>query len=303
MQPALSIVIPVLGDFDRFEQGLVSILENRPSGAEILAVFNTPYADPFALGDEIRMISAPRGASRVACLNLGREQARADIVHVLPAGAEVAAGWTDAARRRLAAHAVAAVAPLVVDLDNRQAILSAGIDYHRGGRRVERGRGLRHAETRRITDRPLGCSLTCGFWRRDALDHVGGWATDLGDRGADVDLALRLGAAGFQALFEPLSIVAAPNCGPVDSALRAGWHAERLFWRHMSVRRPLDLVRHAALVAGEALTIPWQPTRLWRLLGRMAGVVEAPWPRRPAVRQVAPSPTSDDIGRSARRAA
>lgn len=303
MQPALSIVIPVLGDFDRFEQGLVSVLENLPSGAEVLAVFNTPYADPFALGDEIRMLSAPRGASRVVCLNLGCQQSQAEVIHVLPAGAEVSAGWTDAARRRLAAAQVGAVAPLVVDQDSRQTILSAGIDYQRGGRRTERGRGLRHSEARRLADPPLGCSLRCGFWRRDALDAVGGWATDLGERGADVDLALRLRSQGYQACFEPQSVVAAPNVGPVDSALRAGWHAERLFWRHTSLRRPLDVARHAALVTEEALTIPWRPTRLWRLIGRLAGAIEAPWRSRPVAPRGQPAPTCDDAEQSTRRAA
>lgn len=303
MQASLSIVIPVLGDFDRFEQGLVSVLENLPPGADVLAVFNRPYADPFALGDEIRMLSAPRGASRVDCLNLGLQQSQADVIHVLPAGAEVAAGWTDAARQRLAAAEVGAVAPLVVDQDNRQTILSAGIDYRSGGRRTERGRGLRHAEVRRLADPPLGCALTCGFLRRDALDAVGGWATDLGERGADVDLALRLRSQGYQACFEPQSVVAAPSVGPVDSALRAGWHAERLFWRHASLQRPLDIARHAALVAEEALTIPWRPTRLWRLIGRLSGAIEAPWRSRPIETRRRPASTCDDAGQSTRRAA
>lgn len=301
MQSALSIVIPVLGDFEQFEQGLVSVLENRPAGAEVLAVFNGPYADPFSLGDEIGMLAARRGAGLAECIDLGWRQARGEVIHVIPAGAEVEEGWTDAARRRFTDPQVAAVVPLALDLERRQTILTAGIDYRPSGTRVERGRGWRHSEAGRLAQQPLGCSLTTGFWRRSALESVGGLALDLGDR-ADVDLALRLQQAGYQAAFEPQAIVAAPRSRRHASALTAGLHAERLFWRHTSAWRPLDLLKHALLGLGETLSIPWQPTLLWRLAGRAAGLIESPWRRR-RIATPAQRPASDDAPITQRRAA
>ena len=57
--PRLSIVIPVLGNLDRLEDTLVSVLANRPADCQVVVVLDQPYADPYDLKDEVQFIELP----------------------------------------------------------------------------------------------------------------------------------------------------------------------------------------------------------------------------------------------------
>lgn len=69
--PRLSIIIPVAGNLTSLEDTLLSVLENRPDGAEVLVVLDEPYDDPYELKGEIRFLEAAAGASFVESVNLG----------------------------------------------------------------------------------------------------------------------------------------------------------------------------------------------------------------------------------------
>ena len=131
--PRLSIVIPVLGDPQQLDDTLLSVLENRPANCEILVVHNQPYRDPYNLSDEVRFVEAPRGAGAVECLNRGLAASRSPVVFVLSCGVEVCPGWADAGLRHFGDPAIAAVAAVVLDRDDRGKIVSAGLGYLGGG--------------------------------------------------------------------------------------------------------------------------------------------------------------------------
>src|SRR5262245_47395883 len=99
----------MLGSAEQMETGLVSVLENRPSACEVLLVLNGQYDNPYDLDDEVRFVTAPRGAGWAESCNVGVEQAEADLVHLLMPGAEATPGWTDAPLRHFAAADMAAV--------------------------------------------------------------------------------------------------------------------------------------------------------------------------------------------------
>jgi len=93
--PRLSIVVPAAGEAAALEETLVSVLENRPADCEIIVVHGCDYADPWSIGDEVRLVRAPRRATVVGCTNLGIATATGRVIHVLAAGWRATDGWAD----------------------------------------------------------------------------------------------------------------------------------------------------------------------------------------------------------------
>jgi hypothetical protein len=267
--PRLSIVVPAVGELARLEEGLVSVLQNRPDGAELLIVLNQPYRDPYNLAEEVRFIQAPLGAPRTACVNVGFDEAEGQIVHLLAAGAEVAEGWTDEPLARFDDPRVASVAPLVLDPADRLTVVSTGLQYRQGGV-ADRRPDNRLLSAEGDAHRVIGPSLTAGFYRKAAVSQLSAPLMEaLGDL-ADVDLALSLAAAGWRTAFEPQSVVYA-HAEPARPArgFAAARRAERLFLRHVGRAGWLkSLSVHLPLVAAECAKALPRPSALTQLFGR-----------------------------------
>ena len=275
----LAIIIPALGDVQRLEDGLVSVLQHRPADAEVLVVLTRPYSDPYDLQDEVRFIQAPRRSGLVACLQMGLDASHAPLVHFLGAGREVEEDWAERAIAHFDDPRVAAVAPLTLDTLPRETAY-AGVEYCWGGSRRLRSIGDR-AETGDV----LGPELQASFYRRTAVEAVGGLSVEVGDELADVELAITLQQAGFHARFEPASQIHLPNdFGPQHGPFRRGLYAERMFWRnapaHGWVR---SLAAHPWTLATGSLSsglLGMAP----HLLGRLLGGCQ--WSRRRAQHQL-----------------
>lgn len=276
LHPTLSIVIPVSGDPGAFESGLVSVLANRPRAAEIVAVLNTPYHDPYQLAGEVRFVEAPAGAGWAECANRGIEAARGPIVHLLAPGAEVAEGWTDAALRHFRASQVAAVAPVLRAPGGEGTVLTAGVEYTPGGRRLEvRERGLAHASD--DNEQPLAPVRWAGFYRREVLELLDTpFDPAVGEELVDVDLGLRLAHAGLQTVIEPeCEIFLVPPRAPRLSGYEEGRLRERLFLRNVPVAGwGESLAWHPWTVLRELLDDVANPRAWARLWGRLRGSVE-----------------------------
>jgi hypothetical protein len=120
----------------------------------------------------------------------------------------------------------------------------------------------------------LGPTCWSGFYRRAAvLDLLGGFSRAVGDRFADVDLALRMQYIGLRCVSEPRSRVVTTSTGENRASFGYQRAAERLFWRNR-VTAPASgaLLRHTAFVAGEVLRNAIRPTAV---LGRLVGLSEA----------------------------
>jgi hypothetical protein len=229
--PRLSIIIPVLGSAARLETTLVSVLEHRPHDCEVIVVLDAAYDDPYELSGEVRFIEAHQPLGFVQSVNTGIQASAADVVNVLAAGVEVCEGWADAALPHFHDASVASVSPLVQDALNHHKTLAAGIGYT-----PQRGRFVHgpHDDQPLEQHEVLAPPAQAGFYRRDALELVGQFPSAVGDRHADVDLALTLRYAGYRALLEPHSIVRA-TVGDLELTPGRGWqfglNAECLFWR------------------------------------------------------------------------
>lgn len=271
--PRLSIIIPVLGNIDLMEDTLVSVLENRPDDCEIIVVLRQMYDDPYDLKDEIRFVQAPSDAGLAASANLGISKCEADIVHLLVCGAEVSEGWADVAMPLFDDPNVAAVAPLVLDPNDRQRVVTAGVTYTPGGAVRVVGRGTSPMSLDLYRQTALGPDARAAFYRKSALEKVGRLVTEVGDELVGVDLALALRYAGFRALVEPQCRV---YCLPATLATRGAFlrafQAERLFWRWAPGRGWLrSLASHGIAVAAECWQSLPRPTVVAQLTGRLVG--------------------------------
>ena len=123
---------------------------------------------------------------------------------------------------------VAAVAPLAIDLNHRDRILAAGIQYTPAGRIRLCQRGCAVAALAAKAAPVLSPYPAAAFYRKKILEPLGGFSCDAGDRLAMLDLGLTLKHLGFYTVFEPRSTVAAsPEHQPRDQCVpgRAGTRA------------------------------------------------------------------------------
>jgi hypothetical protein len=271
---SLACIIPVVGDTDGLESTLVSVLERRPDGCEVLVVLATAYQDPYDLKGEIQFLQVPAGASLVECVNLGISATRAPIIHLLAAGAEVDSGWIESALAHFDDPRVAAVTPVVFDSIDRERIVAAGVSCGRGGRRIVHSSMPKEGESPAASVGPV---VQAAFYRKSALEAFGGGLPlDVGDDFTDVDLAESLSQANWHLKLEPncrvfTSSIEKPSAG----AFMSGLTAEHFYWRHFSVSGGIiGLFTHCLMAAGDL--IRFKP--LWKapaqLLGRLAAVCQ-----------------------------
>lgn len=279
---------------------LVSVLQNRPRGTDIVVAHSAPYDDPYDLAAEVRFVKVAGKTSHTGLLNAGLQTIRGEFVHVLAPHMRVVEGWTEAPLAWFDQPEIAAVSPLCTSVDDDQQMI-AGVGYQVGGKRkVIAGS---HAEClTRCAKEVLGPTLSAGFYRRRALVELGGFSESVGDQLADIDLALSLHEAGWQAVVDPRSrvIVVQPQSA-VESAWSEGWHTERLFWRHVRLQGwPLSLVCHPWVAMAAVLSDLPRGGAFLQLAGRLLACLElgtsarhtqAVQIARTAKRQVEPAPT------------
>ena len=283
----LSIVIPTPGDSGALEETLLSVLENRPEGCEVVVALGCEYDDPWNLAEEVRFVRAPEGSGLVGCVTAGVQATTGDVVHLLAAGWKATPGWADAALARFEDATTGAVIPLGIDRATEHRVVSAGVKYKRGGRRValtRPGMGTTAAvgsgaERRVGARRPqwpgVGPRLEAGFWRADLVRDAGaGFSAACGDRLADVDMAVELATRGVSTVVEEGSRVVAGGDPAWERGFRSGLHGERLFWRSLAGRsflpsfllHVIEVIRHA-VVSAPLGTVPM-------LLGRFVGACQ-----------------------------
>jgi hypothetical protein len=267
----LSIVIPMLGNAERMEAGLVSVLENRPADCEVLLVLNAPYANPYQLDDEVHFVQAAEGASWVDSVNCGIQRASGDIVHILAPGVEVTPGWTETALERFDDDTVAAVAAVIVDRRHPSRVLAAGVGFGTGGRR----RMVRRVDA---AESVIGPHAAAGFFRKRLLEGLNGFAKVVGDAYADVDLGLRLQYLGLDTVVEPSALVSRDKLPRTGGGFGDGLRMERLFLRHLGLAGgwAAAMARPLTMVLGLCLRLLNPPKAVLHLLGRLTAWCESP---------------------------
>ncbi len=270
--PRLSIIIPAIGGDVLLEQGLVSVLQHRPTDAEVIVVLVGSYADPYDLKQEVRFIEARPSACLIECFQEGIRVSEAPFVHLLGPGCEVGEDWADPALAAFDDDRSACVAPLVYWSETPEVVRSAGIRYSASGR--PRLASLATVQTGE-PESPLGPEVFAGFYRRSALEQAGGLATTLGNQLAGFDIALALRSIGYQSRLALESRVFVPQAlvRPTQG-WRRGLFEERLYLRHRSVVQPASWLGHAGYVLGSALAALPGPGFVTETVGRLVAMTE-----------------------------
>jgi GT2 family glycosyltransferase len=171
---------------------------------------------------------------------------RAEFVALVNDDAVIDAGWAKALIAELDAHPEAASAQGVVLQWSEDLVDGAGLAWNRWWQAVQRGRSqaaMKNTEPHEI----FGVSATAAIYRRSALDQVGPLFDDrLGSYYEDVDLAVRLRAAGWTA-----------RCVPGARARHAGSTTGRSRGAARLVRRNRYAVLGRALGLGLLPRLPW----------------------------------------------
>jgi len=149
-------------------------------------------------------------------------------------------------------------------------IYAAGLGYRLSGRRTLVARGQSELTAAHQASIVGACGFAA-FYRKAALELVGGFCPQLGLAQADVDLALSLRSAGLSVAVEPQSrVVATGDLDGGESPFARALHEERLFWRNPMVDgRGRNLVGHAGLVALELAAAMFRPRMITQLAARV----------------------------------
>ena len=273
MDPVLSIVIPSFNRADLLRLCLSSLKLHAPANTEILVVddgsADARISETALLFPGVRAIRLARQTGFCTAANVGIASATAPILELLNDDTEVTAGWAEAALACFRDPTVVAVAPLVLQLDEKglaagvaPLIDSAGDEYDCGGFAQKRWHDRSVAELRPGVAEPVwGASASAAFYRRDAVLAAGGFPDDFGAYFEDVDLAHRLNRRGGVTLCQPNAVVwhrVSSSYGrrPSRSILvQQSRNEERVFWRNVrgTGQRLRYLPRHGSVLFAKAL--------------------------------------------------
>ncbi len=251
MTPKISAVVPTLGHSPWLEPCLEALRREGGEDLELLLVAQGAEIDRSLLSLADRVVSLPANAGFAAANNRAFAAARGELLATVNDDAVVEEGWLAALVATLAAEPrAAAVQGVNRSLDDPRRVDGCGLAWNRFWQAVQLGRGEPVPAADRPTEEIFGVSATAALYRRAALAAVGGRSLAAFDERLfayyeDVDLAVRLRAAGYRALLVP--------------AARAR-HAGSLTGRRLGSRRRLIYGnRHLVLARlfGRGLGLRW----------------------------------------------
>lgn len=240
--PSFSIVIPSYNQRDLLRRCLASVTQHAPSHTEVIVV-DDASTDGSAqmLSTEFpqaRLISLRTNQGFCIAANAGWRSAQGEIVELLNNDAEVSKGWAGPCLELFTDPRIAAVAPLVRRLPFRNRIDSAGDHVDLVGVARKRREGAAISASEAVAREVFSASASSAFYRRSALEQVGGFPEHYGSYFDDVDLGYRLRLAGWRALFQPQSTVYHWVSQSHQHTRRATQHrvsrnSEHLFWTNV----------------------------------------------------------------------
>lgn len=210
--PLVSIIIPSRFRVDLLVVCVKSVIQNTSIPIEIIVIDDgsdscliSKAMEPF---DGIQCIrnKVPQGFAKA--VQSGIESASGEFVHLLNDDTRVEPGWLDRPLACFADSRVGAVSPLVLIDDGRAfpCIDSAGDGYSLAGRAFKRLH-RRPKPSKMSGCWVFGASGSSAFYRKSALQAVGGFPREFGAYFEDVEVSWRLQRAGWRIWFAPESVV------------------------------------------------------------------------------------------------
>jgi len=299
VSPSIDIVIPASGRYDLTRECL-SHLARQTQEHTVIVSDNGPDTEASERvrreWPEVRLIRSERRLSFAAACNRGVQQGGGEVIVLLNNDVFCRPDWLKRLVAPLEADAcTGAVACLLVQAGERL-IDSVGLSADRTLAGFPRLVGLpieRAHESRPLLLGPAGAAAA---YRREAWQQVGGLDEAIFAYAEDVDLALRLRAAGWRVAVAPDA--EATHIGSATHGHRSAWQRRHAgFSRGYLLRRygmlrsdcaPRTLTTEVAVVLGDALL----SRDLAALSGRLSGWRAA----RGLARRVTPDALDQEIG-------
>ena len=252
----LSIIIPANRDTASLEDARVSGLTHRPEGCEILVPHAGTYDDPYGMAGEIALLDCdPRGTSSELVAQ-AIAAAQGELVHLLSPGCEVTSDWLESAIEQFDDPQVAAVSPLLEEESTGRIVMGVANGFAGGRREVTCQ--AKHVSSRRVQRGVIGPTSSAAFYRRSALDAIGGWPAEICLSLADLDVALSLREAGFERAIDTNCVIRVGEKRVYRTgAFGRAASQERLFWRHRRSGMGRMLRPLVALAQCLGAGLPW----------------------------------------------
>ncbi len=187
---SLSIIVPHRNNDQRLESTLVSLLEQQQASCEIVVAHDGSYADPYDIGDEVRLLACPQ-RTLAGRLNHAAQNASSDIIAIIRDGTIVEQDWSEGA----------------IEAFEDPTVASVSVGGKAGSQKIAGITPLARCDSNAIRggkpDRALGNvqyagpSLSCGLYRRSSLIALGGWDEGLSLGSADIELAWLMQSLGM----------------------------------------------------------------------------------------------------------
>jgi GT2 family glycosyltransferase len=208
VQPLISVVIPNYNGGAFLEGCLSSLLRQTYTRIEIVVVDNAS-ADAsieiiLRVAPQAALLRKERNLGFAGGANAGIRAAHGEWIAVLNNDTEVAPDWLAECVHAMERHPEAAyLACRILNFNERDRIFSAGDCLLRAGIGYRRGQDLKDRQEYRQETEIFAASGCAALYRKCVLDEANGYDERFFAYLEDVDLALRLQAAGYRGWYVP----------------------------------------------------------------------------------------------------
>ncbi|HYK90620.1 MAG TPA: glycosyltransferase family 2 protein [Acidobacteriota bacterium] len=211
-QPLISVVIPNHNGAAHLETCLSSLLRCTYPRFELVFVDNASTDASMEIvarvAPEAVHLRADRNLGFAGGVNLGIQSSHGDWIAVLNNDTEVAPDWLEECVRAMERHPEADfLACRILDFVDRNRIFSAGDCFLRAGIGYRRGQELEDRPDYREETEIFAACGCAALYRKSVLGEIGGFDGRFFAYLEDVDLALRLQAAGHRGWYVPNAVV------------------------------------------------------------------------------------------------
>ena len=210
--PLVSVVVPNRDGARHLERLLPSLTRQSYRHFELVLVDNASSDASVEVAKRLApdtiVLRLERNEGFAGAVNAGARAARGEWLAVLNNDTEAAEDWLEAAMAAAARHPdAAALACRILQLDDRGRIFSAGDCFLRAGIGYRRGQERPDAPRFRAEGEVFGACGAAALYRRNLFLQAGGYDDSFFAYLEDVDLALRLQAAGLRCRYVPAAEV------------------------------------------------------------------------------------------------
>ena len=267
-----SVIIPVTGREQAFDDTLASVLSNQSSQCQIIVAHDGTYSDPYDLRREVTFAQPASNSndpgSLAALLNAAIKSATCPLTVILRPGTELPEGWIDPVAQAFEEPSVGSVAVPVVHADNPDRIATAGVTLGAGLNRKLVGAGQRLRKRSAEKLEPLGPNLWAGFYRTSLLKTIAPLCEQMEASYLDADIALAARTLKLSCRWLPDVVVTTADAKAIQTEAKRphGRSAQRATRRHGLNSGLAGRLTNASF---ELLSSPLFPRMLPHAIGRL----------------------------------